>query len=771
MKITIQGQDYAQALDAAQPFTIERRLNECSQCNFRLALQKGGNLTIPVRNDYVTISSDDGVIYFTGYVVRTPLPEYAGVGLDGPFYRVAIAALSDEVLLDQLQMPATAGITGETVGSLMSTLVAHTGATTLATGGVSANLAIGNFVPEHGATWGESAKRAANMARVAYRALDGILTMVPIQSVIHSLNEDDGSLNPANLTLARSMDRLPANDVTLCGEREPVAYVTEYICGDGVTSAFYLGAAPYSLAASKSTIIRELFNEPEIDTRIWANAGGPGYFSVGAGGLAMCGGNGTDGQTVLNWLDPVEMGGTLLLEAAGISLAAGSAGIIAGLFEGGTDASSCTVGFQVMAQQGTGNVTLQPLVQGIPTGTAYSAKPSNQYTLRLRIYSPECNRALAIYRSSGDSGAVAAGGGWNFSPGKLQLEVQEFVNGVGGMPVTIYDGAVASLPGTCTLVAASSVNLMGSIRAIRLTNLGSGWVVSTLPSGGAYPRRLGSPAEGGECELQSSGKLQFQTGFAPAVGEVVAVSYRTSGRAVGRAVNTADQQSLTQAGLPAVSSWVGSVTEPQARCSADCRNAALVTVETSATDSGLLSGTYKGSNFEFTSDVWPGDALLLNATSAGLESQVVVRDVKVSYRSSLPDLFEYGINFANDWAKDLAIKRSVTVPEDTWLPAPAAPTVLPNLNGLAVTTVNGTTVVINTGATPPAGGGFEVRRQDFEFMAGTDPGLVTRSSVPNITFSRESANDRFYIRMYDGATPPNYSEFSTALFINLPLAS
>jgi len=25
--------------------------------------------------------------------------------------------------------------------------------------------------------------------------------------------------------------------------------------------------------------------------------------------------------------------------------------------------------------------------------------------------------------------------------------------------------------------------------------------------------------------------------------------------------------------------------------------------------------------------------------------------------------------------------------------------------------------------------------------------------------------------MYDGSTPPNYSEFSSALFINLPLSS
>ena len=46
-----------------------------------------------------------------------------------------------------------------------------------------------------------------------------------------------------------------------------------------------------------------------------------------------------------------------------------------------------------------------------------------------------------------------------------------------------------------------------------------------------------------------------------------------------------------------------------------------------------------------------------------------------------------------------------------------------------------------------------------------------RASVSNMTFSRESANDRFYIRMFDGSTPPNYSEFSTALFVNLPLGS
>ena len=132
-------------------------------------------------------------------------------------------------------------------------------------------------------------------------------------------------------------------------------------------------------------------------------------------------------------------------------------------------------------------------------------------------------------------------------PAYLLHEIQEFVNGVGAMPVTLYDGAIASLPGSCMIVAASSINLIGSMRAINLTNLGSGWVVSTPSSGGAHTRRVGTTAEAAECYLERTGKVVFYTGFIPVVGEQIAVSYRSLGRAVGRAVNTASQQALAQA--------------------------------------------------------------------------------------------------------------------------------------------------------------------------------------------------------------------------------
>ncbi|MGD0729797.1 MAG: hypothetical protein ABR956_00935 [Terracidiphilus sp.] len=771
MKITIKGQDYTAALDAARPLTIERKLNEPSICQLWLSLPANGSLTTPSRSQYLTVTGDDGTLYFTGYIAVTPLPEFAGLAMGGPRYRIALQALSDELVLDQVLMAPSTGASGETAGALMTSLVTHTGSSALSTQGLSLNEPVSSFVPDPGAPWSKSAGQVASQARAAYRAVNGALTVTSVPGTVHTLNETDGSLNLANLAFTASVKRALANDVTVCGEHEPVAYVTEYFLGDGVTTTFYLSADPFFSASSKSTIIKELFNENTVDLQLWGNPGGYGYLMLGEGGLTMNGGNGIDGEAALTWLDPVEMGGTLLLEAVGITLAPGSTGILAGFYSGLETQSNCIAGFQATAQQGTGAVLLKPMIQGEPSGSGYVVNPANQYTIRARVHCPDHERELAVYRSFGDSGAITYGGQGILSPGKVQLEIQEFVNGVGGTPVTLYDGAIEYLPATCMVVAASSINLIGSMRAINLTNLGSGWIVSTPPNGGPYTRTVGTTAEAADCHLERTGRLVFYSGSTPVAGEQIAVNYRTVGRAVGRAVNTASQAALAQAGTPAVAVWIGSVTNPPARSSADCRNASLAMEQAAASVSALWNGTYNGNRMSFASDVWPGDALLLNAPSTSLNAQVVVRTVKMSYRASYPDLVEYAIQFANDWADDLAIKTSTMVPVDTWLPAAIAPTVLANLSGLTVTTLNGTTVTINTGTNAPAGGGFEIRRRDFAFMPGEDPDLVARGTLSNITFSRESANDRFYIRMFDGSTPPNYSEFSTALFVNLPLGS
>ena len=58
----------------------------------------------------------------------------------------------------------------------------------------------------------------ANLARASYRAVNGALTLISVQTTVHALNESDGSLNLANLAFTASVKRALANDVTVCGE-------------------------------------------------------------------------------------------------------------------------------------------------------------------------------------------------------------------------------------------------------------------------------------------------------------------------------------------------------------------------------------------------------------------------------------------------------------------------------------------------------------------------------------------------------------------------
>lgn len=769
MKITIQGTDYTAALDAEKPLTIERTLNEPSVCQLGLCLPANGSLAAPTRNQSISVIGDDGTIYFTGYLAVSPLPEYAGMALEGPRYRIALQAVSDELLLDQSGIAPAPTTASTTAGALVTAMVTRTGMTTISTAGVTLSTAVGSFAPEPGANWSQSVGQAANDARAAYRALNGALVLNAVPAVVHPLNETDGSLNLASLTLTATTKRALANDFTVCGEDEPAAYVTEYFLGDGVTTTFNLAETPFFLPTSKSMLIAEPFTASAFNLSVWSLP--DGYMAPGVGGLVMSGGSGYDGQVRLSSVNKFEMGGTMLLEATGVTLANGSNGILPGFFVGDQSMEACQAGFRATAAVGTGAVSLQPVVQGALVGTSYAVNPANQYALRVRVHCIEMERDLSFYRAFGDSGEIAYGGQTNTMPAAVLFELQEFVDGVAGMPVVLYDGAIAALPDTCWAVAVNSLSLTGTMRAINLTNLGSGWVTSTPSGGSTFTRRLGTTAQGAECHLERSGKLAFYTGFIPPVGEQIAVTYRSVSRAVGRSVNTANQAALAAAGLPPVCAWTGTVTNPAARSSQDCRNAAQTLAQAASSVSALWSGTYKGVRNSFPADVWPGDALQLNAPSAALNAQVIVRRVKVSYVPSYPDLVSYEIAFANDWADDLAIKTSTSVPANTWLPAAINPTFVANLSGLAMTSLTGSTVTINTGAAAPTGGGFEIRLRDFAFRSGEDTDLVMRAATETLSFTRISASDRYYVRAYDGATPPNYSEFSAALILNLPLGS
>jgi len=220
--------------------------------------------------------------------------------------------------------------------------------------------------------------------------------------------------------------------------------------------------------------------------------------------------------------------------------------------------------------------------------------------------------------------------------------------------------------------------------------------------------------------------------------------------------------------------WIVTVTKPTPWSSVDCDNAATALLKSSAVASAAWEGTYTGWNVEVNGgDVWPGDVLAISSASAGVDALVVVREVDVAMGCASPQMVKYTIRFANDWAEDLALKLSSTVPEDAWLPT--APTVggtpLINLLTLQVVAITGSEIQVNAGVAPPSGGGFEVKRKDWTFGPGTDSDLVLRSPVQHFIIPRLAAVEQYYVRMYDGSTPPNYSGFSSAVFVDVPLSA
>ncbi len=357
-------------------------------------------------------------------------------------------------------------------------------------------------------------------------------------------------------------------------------------------------------------------------------------------------------------------------------------------------------------------------------------------------------------------------------------------------PATVlYDTAatgapVVNTPATCMFTVVNSVNLVGSVGSVEVTRPGSLWVVSTLPNGFQQTRLMGAAGQGVDCEVVygsqtgSPGKVTFFAGRVPVPGERVTVSYRTSQRAIARLASQESVAAEAAAGasvaVPGVSRWLGRVTQPVARSSADCENAAQAILDMATARSAALAGSYVTQNPKL--DIWPGDVVAI--TSAGVTTSLLIRSVVATNAHAVPELIHYRMQFANDWAAEwadgLGLKLSEAIASDAYLPVTAASGpagAVASLPQLSVSSLTASALQVSAGCTPPTGGGFEVRRRDWNFGVGVDtPDLVLRSPVESFSIPRAAQVERFYIRMYDASTPPLYSRWSSALFVNAPVS-
>jgi hypothetical protein len=80
--------------------------------------------------------------------------------------------------------------------------------------------------------------------------------------------------------------------------------------------------------------------------------------------------------------------------------------------------------------------------------------------------------------------------------------------------------------------------------------------------------------------------------------------------------------------------------------------------------------------------------------------------------------------------------------------------------------VTSTTVSIDIGGAPVAGGGFEVRRSDTNWGAANDRNLIGRFTTQTFTVPRLTRVQNYCIRMYDAAG--KYSRYTTLLHVDIP---
>ena len=776
MKVTIDNLDgvgavdYSAALCADGPLKIKRTLNAPSVCSGMLDVSDAA-LSVPVRRGRVIATAANGTVLFTGYIATDPEAVHAGMGVKGPVYRYAFNAVSDEWLLDKQAVPLSGAGLAQSGGQLLKTLTNRVDAGLFGTAGVMNGPTVGVFEPAQTESWSANAGAVASATYAAYRVVGGTVSLQPAGTVTHALSDGDGTLQVAALKTT-SVKEL-ANDVTVSGEMEPTAYVTETFAGDGTTTVFQLSEDPFrpKKTANSGQFLSDSFNESVLDTQIWQVTDPGSHLGLSSTGLTMTGGNGFDGQTTLTAIDAVELGGTLVIEAGSLQLGGASAGVVCGLYSGATQSANCFVGYNV--RQSGGSPVVVPFVNGAEVGTVFTLLEGHVYTLRIRLHCVEMQRVLQTYYAMVDGVVQAFGGGLVTAPMSVVFELRDLGASSNTPATVLYDGSVVSSPASCSFVAVNSIQLIGSMGYCRVTQTGSAWVVSTLPSGVKMTRLVGLAGEGVDCKISATGKVTFFTGRVPVAGELVTVTYRVQQRAVARLNDAASVTAEATGGVPGTAQWLGKVLKPVARSSVKLEGAGAAILSFSTSRAAAAAGTYEA---VIPADVWPGDVLAV--TSGGQTMTVVVRRVDIVDGMACPEVLTYRIAFANDWAEGLGLTLSEAIAADALLPetalssaTPPGSNVVANLQQLQVVSATGTALQVDAGTTPPTGGGFEVRRRDGDFGPTVDQDLVLRSPGRSFSIPREGQVERYYVRMYDGSTPPLYSRFSSAVFTDLPMSS
>ena len=762
--------DYTRSLDATRPPKIVRRLNAPATLQVWMVSDETSFLA-PVAGARVLLERLNGTKLFSGYLTCAPEAEHNGEGERGSVYCYKLSADGDEASLDRKPTLLRAPFVNRTAGSAIRELLKDVAPPVLRWDDVQDGEVLVSYGSNPQVKCTQQLAEIAALTRSVYRVHDSAVSFAPIGTVVHSLDEADPNFTPGGLRVTEEPEIL--NDITVTGRVEPRAYVKDYFLGDGYTLRYSLSEQPFVLR--NSTLVEEEYEGSGLRAQYWSAADPAGKITVSGGKLHVAGGTGVDGATAVCFIEAMEMGGAVLLQHGDVAFTGASDGVIGGLYSGAAITSNCVAGFRVTKSGAQSKI--QPIVNGGATGTSMTTVAGRKYSLTTRFYSSEPLRRRQVFHSSTAPVAEGRGGGAVGTDVRVVLEAREIDPAnpatLAASSVVLYDGVVAGAPGFCTYVLVNSTDLHCDIPYTLLRKTAQVLVRSTKSGQAARTRLTGAQADGAECVVGSDAALYFFSPYPPSPNEAIQVSYRSSGRAMARVIDSSDIRARMHQGDDGVRGAVRRILSPGARTGVDCENAALALLDDHTKPAWRGEYSTWSEFLPGGADVFPGDDVNVNAPSRAIQFRATVREVEIEVVDPADDRSKYRIAFANDAASSLACEfDKAMLREPLEIVMSTSGTEALYLDALAsaeITAVTSTTVTIDAGLAAPSGGGVEVRRSDSGWDFQNDRNLIGRFTTRTFTVPRLARAQDYWLRQYDASSPAKYSRYSTLLHVDYPL--
>ncbi len=745
---------------------ITRALNADERLEFTLAWEPGA-ITAPSAGGRVIVVREDDHKLFTGYVTAEPRIEHLGWQQSAAVHRYRLTAEGDDALLERKRLPQRPPFLQRTAGGILRQLTTDCGGG-FSTAGVQDVEVLPQFATTSQLTWREHVRRLAQRTRCAFRVFDGGISFGLLNVGPHQIDENAADHSAQKLAVSQ-LERL-RNDLIVLGRFEPRAYVKDYFIGDGLSLAYHLSQTPFSRRTS--TLLEEEFRGSTFDAKSWIAQDTVAAFTVSSGRLNLNGGPGSDGGAYVKAAEVLELGGALNLQHGEVEFTGASDGVIGGLYNGAILRANCVAGFRIAVSGSTS--TIRALINGSETGATITTVSGRRYALSTRIYATEPYRRQQIFHSFASPAGAALGGELVPTNARFVLEVHEIdpanPGSLGAASVVLYDGALTNIPSHCAYAIANAGSLHGDIRFVRLLRLTGVEVRSTIPAQSPRTRLVGSLAEGAECVVTQAADLIFFSPFVPVPNETIVARYRATGRAMARTIDTASVAAHAGLNDDGVRMAIVRIVEPAARNSLDCEVAAGALLED--TTQPAWQGSYEcWSDFLPSgpaSDPLPGEGVAVVAPSRGANFTATIHNVEIDVHDLREDRSVYRLKFANDPAESLSFefeKGIVREPLENIVPGAVY---LADMPDAEITAITSTTISVDCGSAPPAGGGVEVRRTDFAWGAENDRNLIGRFSTQTFTLPRLARIQTYCLRPFDGSFDRKYSRNSTALHVDYP---